>query len=74
MLTRVYSGLYGGKNVSSFAGKPTSSASHPVGKITRVYSGLYGGRRNGDFSSKTQTSGGSMRLLMNGMRHFRPWF
>lgn len=58
MLTRVVSGLYGGRLAGSFAGKTASgSPSHPVGVLTRVESGIYGGRRTGSFTGKTSDGG-----------------
>ena len=50
MITRLVSGLWGGKRNGSFVGKTTSG--HPVGILTRPVSGLWGGQRNGSFANK----------------------
>jgi hypothetical protein len=56
-LTRVVTGLYGGRRAGSFASKGAASGAHPVGEITRVVTGLYGGRRAGSFAGKTSGAG-----------------
>jgi len=53
MITRVESGIYGGRLTGSFAGK-SGTGNHPVGELTRVTSGLWGARLAGSFAGKIE--------------------